>query len=206
MRAVEVISAEHRTLTAVIHAMLFVLRRIRFGISERNFDLLGVMVSYIETFPERFHHPKEDAYLFPRLRERDRLIVPLLDRLHTEHVAGSGKLQNMRRLLCTYQRNPGSREFGAFHEAVSDYAAFHYAHVRAEEGQVLPAATEYLKAADWDEIDSAFAGHSDPLFGAGAVAEYGELFRRIVDLAPAPLGLGREQGPVRAAAELRTAD
>ena len=34
------------------------------------------------------------------------------------------------------------------------------------------------------------AGHSDPLFGAQVSAEYDALFRRIVTLAPAPIGVG----------------
>ena len=45
---------------------------------------------------------------------------------------------------------------------------------------------------DWKEIDAAFAGHTDPLLGPAAGAEYEMLFRRIVNLAPPPVGVGPE--------------
>jgi len=193
MRAVQVISGEHRTLTAVLHGMLFCLRHVTYGISQPNFELLGAMLYYIEAFPERFHHPKEDAYLFRLLRERNPAIAPLLDHLQGEHRSGIAKLGELEQALAAFRRE-GSMKLPAFYSAVAAYAAFQYAHVRAEEDQVLPAAAEFLTTDDWNEIDAAFAGHTDPLFGADAGFEYEELFRRIVALAPAPLGVAPEDG------------
>ena len=97
----------------------------------------------------------------------------------------------MEQALVLYQQHGGA-QLPAFYAAVATYAAFHYAHVRAEEDKVLPAAAEFLTATDWAEIDAAFAGHTNPLLGAEAGFEYDELFRRIVSLAPAPLGSGPE--------------
>ena len=193
MRAVQIISGEHRTLTAVLHGMLFLLRHISYGISRPDFELLGAMLYYIEAFPERFHHPKEDAYLFRLLRVRDPGIAPLLDRLQYEHRLDRAKLKELDAALAVY-RSEGSARLPALYATVAAYAAFHYAHMRAEEDDVFPAAAEYLTAADWDEIDAAFSGHTDPLFGADAGFEYQEIFRRIVALAPAPLGAGPELG------------
>jgi branched-chain amino acid transport system ATP-binding protein len=187
MRAVRIITDEHRALTAVLHGMLSVLRHVRYGISEPDFELLDAMLYYIRAFPERFHHPKEDAYLFRLLRERHPAISPLLDKLHVEHQVGTVRLQQMEEALARYAKER-STGLAAFYGAVADYAAFQYAHVRAEEDEVLPAAAEHLTAADWTEIDDAFSGHTNPLFGAEAGNEYDELFRRIVALAPAPLG------------------
>jgi branched-chain amino acid transport system ATP-binding protein len=51
-------------------------------------------------------------------------------------------------------------------------------------------AREHLTPEDWKEIDAAFTDHGDPLFGAKAEAEYDSLFRRIVNLAPPPIGVG----------------
>ena len=62
--------------------------------------------------------------------------------------------------------------------------------MRAEEDKLIPLAREHLTAEDWKEIDAAFVGHSDPLFGANAEAEYNSLFRKIVNLAPPPIGVG----------------
>ncbi len=97
----------------------------------------------------------------------------------------------MEQALARYQQD-GDAQLPAFYAAVATYAAFHYAHVRAEEDEVLPAAADFLTASDWDEINAAFAGHTNPLLGAEAGAEYEDLFRRIIRLAPAPLGFGPE--------------
>ena len=77
--------------------------------------------------------------------------------------------------------------------AVEAYAAFHWEHMRTEEKQVLPLAEKHLSAADWETIDEAFLGHTDPMLGAEAGAKYNALFTRIVNLAPPPIGLGPEQ-------------
>ena len=60
--------------------------------------------------------------------------------------------------------------------------------MRLEENEALPLAKAHLTGSDCDVIDAAFLGHTDPLFGAERGAEYQDLFRRIVDLAPPPLG------------------
>jgi hemerythrin-like domain-containing protein len=191
VQAINIIIGEHRALSAVLHGMLYVLRHIRYGSSKPNFELLGAMVYYIGAFSVRFHHPKEDAYLFRLLRLRHPTSAPLLDKLTDEHRASAAKLHEVEQTLALYQQG-GAAQFSAFSRAVAAYAAFHYAHARAEEDEVLPVATRFLTAADWDEIDAAFAGHTDPLLGAEAGIEYEELFRRIVRLAPAPLGAGPE--------------
>ena len=191
VRAINIIIDEHRTLAAVLHGMLYLLRHVRYGSSKPDFELLGAMVYYIQTFPERFHHPKEDAYLFRLLRLRHAAATPLLDRLQAEHRAGADKLRTVEQTLARY-RHGGAAELAAFSGAVAAYSALHYGHARSEENEVLPMAATILHAADWEEIDAAFAGHTDPLLGAEAGAEYDELFRRIVMLAPAPLGAGPE--------------
>ena len=53
----------------------------------------------------------------------------------------------------------------------------------------------HLTSEDWEVIDAAFLGHTDPMLGAEAVAQYDVLFRRIVDLAPPPLGVGPARRP-----------
>jgi branched-chain amino acid transport system ATP-binding protein len=59
-----------------------------------------------------------------------------------------------------------------------------------EEDRLIPLPREHLTAEDWQEIEAAFTGHSDPLFGAEAEHEYQNLFHKIVYLGPPPLGGG----------------
>jgi branched-chain amino acid transport system ATP-binding protein len=57
-----------------------------------------------------------------------------------------------------------------------------------EEHKIFPLAKAHLKAEDWAEIDAAFLANGNPW--EGAAGEYAALFSKIVNMAPAPVGLG----------------
>jgi hemerythrin-like domain-containing protein len=189
MKAIGIIRDEHRSLAAVLHGMLYLVREIGERGMKPDFNVLGAMIYYIDAVPERFHHPKEDKYLFALLRARWPAARPLLNSLAEEHRIGAEKIRILEQALARYQQG-GRSEFPAFKAAVDAYAEFHWQHMRREEDEVLPLAEKYLTAGDWEAIDAAFAGHTDPLLGAEAGAEYDRLFSRIVNLAPPPIGLG----------------
>lgn len=189
MQAIRIIHDEHRSLAAVLHGMLYVVREIRDHGRTPDFRLLGAMVYYIDAFPERFHHPKEDRYLFTLLRARAPEAGPVLDRLQQEHRSGAERIRTLEQALARYEQG-GSSEFAAFASAVEGYAAFHWEHMRCEEKEVLPLAEKHLTSGDWEAIDAAFTGHTDPLFGEQASEAYHKLFQRILNLAPPPIGIG----------------
>ena len=199
MEAIRVIQDEHRSLAAVLHGMLYLVHEIRDRGAKPDFDLLGAMVYYIDAFPERFHHPKEDRYLFARLRLRHPDAAPLIDRLEAEHRIGAEKIRALEQALMRYQQ-AGAAEFATFMAAVEGYAAFHWVHMRAEEKELLPLAEKHRTADDWEAIDAAFLAHADPMLGATG-SEYDALFTRIVNLAPPPIGVGP---PRDAAAPVRS--
>jgi hemerythrin-like domain-containing protein len=192
VQAIGILCAEHRSLAAVLHGMLYLIRDIRLRDAAPRFDVLSAMVHYINAFPERFHHPKEDAYLFRLLALRCSDAAPLIDKLQAQHRVSAEKTRALDQALERY-RQGGAAEFPAFAEAAQAYAAFHWDHMRTEEDKLIPLARAHLTAEDWKVIDAAFTGHSDPLFGAEAEHEYENLFRKIVNLAPPPLGIGPAQ-------------
>ena len=103
MQAIRVIYDEHRALAAVLHGMLYLVREIRYGGAQPKFDVLKAMVHYIHAFPERFHHPKEEAYLFRMLRSCSPQTAPLLDRLEAEHRASADKIRALELTLARYE-------------------------------------------------------------------------------------------------------
>lgn len=191
MQSIRTIQDEHRSLAAVLQGMLYLVHEIRDRAVRPDFNLFGAMIYYIDTVPERFHHPKEDQYLFWLLRIRHPEAGPLLDRLRNEHQIGAEKIRTLEQALMRYQQG-GAAEFPNFLAAVEAYAAFLWAHMQAEEKEVLPLAEKYFTAGDWEAVDAAFLGHTDPLLGAQAGAKYDALFSRIVNLAPPPIGVGPE--------------
>ena len=113
MQAIRIIREEHQSLAAVLHGLLYLVREIRAHRTEPDFKLLGAMMYYIDTFPERFHHPKEDAWLFRLLQQRHPPAKELVDRLQSEHRSGSAKLRQLEQALIRYQQ--GGRA-GADHQ------------------------------------------------------------------------------------------
>lgn len=58
-----------------------------------------------------------------------------------------------------------------------------------EEREVMPLAERILSADELREIEAAFACDRDPLTGVKR-EDYRELFSRIVNIAPPPIGVG----------------
>lgn len=193
VRAIRIIHDEHSSLAAVLNGMLYLVRKIRDHRMVPDFGLLGAMVYYIDAFPERFHHPKEDKYLFKLLRIRCAGAAPLIDRLEEDHRVGAEQIRTLEQTLVRWNQG-GERESTAFVAAVEAYAAFHKQHMEREENELLPLAKKHLRGRDWIAIDVAFNGHTDPLFGEVPRGDYDKLFQRILNLrilnvTPPPIGL-----------------
>jgi len=190
MKAIVIIQDEHRAITAVIEGLRHLLEEIRAGRMSPDHTLLRALFGYIEQFPERLHHPKEDEFLFARLRDRRPDAAPVLDALHREHEVGRERFVELKAAYERYAADPASLE--PFQEGVERYSHFHWKHMRREEDEVLPMAREALLPEDWAAIDAAFASNNDPVVGVPARKAFRELFRRLVAIMPPPYGVGPE--------------
>jgi hemerythrin-like domain-containing protein len=189
--ALNVIRDEHRSLAAVLHGLRYLVDEVREGRRKPDFQVLRAMVHYIDMFPEKLHHPKEDRYLFARLRQRTTEGNIVLDQLEAEHIHGAKLIRDLEQALLRWEMGDQGN-FAAFAAEVERYADFHWRHMRQEEEVVLPLAERALTEEDWREIDAAFAGNADPLMGKDVEKDFGRLFKRIVNIAPPPIGVGRE--------------
>jgi hemerythrin-like domain-containing protein len=189
--ALSVIRDEHRSLTAVLHGLWYLVDEVREGRRQPDFTVLRAMVHYIDTFPEKLHHPKENRYLFARLRQRTNTANAVLDQLEAQHFHGAKLIRDLEQALLHWEMG-GQEDFASFAEEVERYVDFHRRHMRQEEQVVLPLAERVLTEEDWREIDAAFAGNADPLIGTDVEKDFERLYRRIVSIAPPPLGFGRD--------------
>jgi branched-chain amino acid transport system ATP-binding protein len=187
--AIDIIHDEHRALAAVLHSMRSVIDGIDKGRYAADFRLLSAMIEYVTELPERVHHPKEDGYLFAKLRLRAPEVAFLLDELQAEHRNGAAEIAELEHALIRYQTS-GAEGFAAFRDTVNKYVASQFEHMNKEEGQVMPLARKVLKDEDWAEIGAAFSANASPW--AGVAGEYEQLFSTIVNLAPPPIGVGPE--------------
>jgi nucleotide-binding universal stress UspA family protein/hemerythrin-like domain-containing protein len=190
-RALDIIRSEHRSLAAVMHAMQQHWQQVERGAAPR-FDLLRAMLYYIEHFPERRHHPKEDEHLFVRLRQRSSECDALLDRLQAQHREGTQKFQDLRVLLARLETGV-SGDRVRFGEALDRFIRDQWQHMGCEEQFVLPAASHCLTPDDWQAIAAAFGANADPRFGADTDEDFEQLADRLLNLAAksaAPLPQG----------------
>jgi len=187
-QAIMILKNEHRSISAVISGLKELARMADEATERPDFRVFRAMLRYIDEYPERQHHPKEDRYLFARLLARAPSAQPLIDKLQSEHVDGVRRIRELERsMLFLEDRWPvGVREF---RRLVDEYAHFHWDHMRKEEDEILPLAVLHLSADDWEAIEKAFAGNDDPIADLRE-KDFHVLFSRIVSLAPAPVGLG----------------
>jgi hemerythrin-like domain-containing protein len=186
--AVSVLKSEHRSISAVLHGLQQLAKEAQDTRTRPDFKVFRAMLRYIDEYPERLHHPKEDEHLFARLLARRPETQMLVEGLHAEHAEGARLVRELERALVFFEDSwpGGAREFQA---AVQAYADFHWKHMRKEEDELLPLAERFLQPEDWQAIDAAFAANTDPIAGMRE-RDFEQLFTRIVNLAPAPVGLG----------------
>jgi branched-chain amino acid transport system ATP-binding protein len=186
--AITIMKSEHRSISAVLLGLKELARMAQDARVRPRFEVLRSMLRYIDEFPEKLHHPKEDEHLFARLVARAPETQPLVKELQAEHEEGARLVRELERALVFLEEGwpAGAREFLA---AADAYAEFHWKHMRKEERELLPLAQRHLTAGDWKAIDAAFAANADPI---AEVQEHNfeKLFSRIANLAPAPVGLG----------------
>jgi nucleotide-binding universal stress UspA family protein/hemerythrin-like domain-containing protein len=184
-RALGIIRDEHRSLAAVIHAWLHALAAEREQGKPVEPALLPAIVRYLERFPARLHHPKEDEHLFRRLRRRTSTCDEPLAELERQHVQDHHFIATLAGQVAALPA-PGDdarpAALRALEDEVARYAAFLWRHLELEESEILPAAERYLVAEDWQAIDAAFTENRDPGFRGESDKTYRRLFSRIVNL------------------------
>jgi hemerythrin-like domain-containing protein len=186
--SIRIIQSEHRSISAVLHGLKELTRMARDPALVPDWRAFRAMIRYIDEYPERFHHPKEDRYLFARVAARSLAGRELVRKLEAEHKEGARLVRELERALVLYEdRWPEGWE--AFSQRVEAYARFHWDHMRTEEHDLLPLAEQHLTAEDWAYVDDGFAGSVDPVSDMQE-RNFRELFTRLVNLAPAPVGLG----------------
>lgn len=188
MRAISIIKSEHKNLGAVLYSLEKLVEEIESG-KQPEFAVFHGLLTYIDRFLDRYHHPKENLYLFPAILERHPEAESLIHKLGQQHTQGEILFVAMLKALSAYEFS-GAEEFTNFRTCVLEYCEFERNHAFLEEKEVLPLAETALLAEDWEKIDAAFGENADPMFDSGWDNEFSRLFDSIVSRLPAPLGLG----------------
>ncbi|MBI3284404.1 MAG: hemerythrin domain-containing protein [Burkholderiales bacterium] len=186
--SLSIIHEEHEHLSAVIQSMLYFVRAIESGGKTPELRMFRAMLYYITEYPERVHHPKEDQYLFAKIKERTHQLDAELDALSDQHRHGELLVHRLQDALLRFEFG-GPAAFPHFRDLVEQYAHFYYAHMRSEEERIMPVAKQILNDQDWKEVDAAFLENRKMLDEAGERYRYDELFSLIAAITPATMGM-----------------
>ncbi len=99
----EILCREHRALAAVLHTLEILLGKVRSGHADPDFALFATAMLYLDDFQERYHHPKEDKFLFKIIRARTCDYDAVVGRLKAGHVSSAKQVGQLYRLLVRYQ-------------------------------------------------------------------------------------------------------
>lgn len=173
--AIDIIHRDHVNIARVLEVL-------EESISEAggkpDFELLERIVYYMRVFPDRFHHPKEEKFLFPALRTKDPSAGPVLDELAHQHAEGERLLDVLAERVHAAEAGPPER-MAELRQAVDTYVAFQRSHMSTEETEILPRAREHLADSEWRDINRAFAADHDPLFGDNLETGFRALLAKI---------------------------
>ena len=185
----ETLYREHRSIAAVLDTMSILLRRSADDGLALQVAPLRAMLHYLDVFPERHHHPKEEEFVFPAIRACTREADAVLDRLQRQHAKGDEALRVLQQKLGRAELG-GAAEVPAFVQAGREFIERYREHLHIEEAELMPIARRVLPRNEWAQLEQQFRQRPDPLSADGASLEGKALLQRITALAPAPLGFG----------------
>jgi nitrite reductase/ring-hydroxylating ferredoxin subunit/hemerythrin-like domain-containing protein len=168
---------EHTNLRRLLDVLDAEIRLFHEG-ARPDYDLMLDAVDYLIHYPDRFHHPKEDA-AFERLLDAAPDSRALADAFKVEHrvIADSGAL-----LVKQLQGVVGGilMPRAAVEGPAATYSTYYRQHMAHEEAEFCPRAERLLGAGDWAAVEKAVPVQRDPLFGDRPEERYAALYRHVV--------------------------
>ncbi len=157
---IDSIRNEHRTM-----ARLLDLLEAQIDLFEQtdqpDYDLIREIIDYFLTFPDLYHHPKEDL-VFRKLKARDAKSVEPFGELEELHEEVSERLHAFTRAVVNVLME-AEMPRDTFVSLARDFISGERAHMSAEEKHFLPVAASTLTSKDWSEIEDVVSKFKDPL-------------------------------------------
>lgn len=182
--SIDIIQDEHKRLSLVIRNMLSFVQSAADCHDVPDPKVFRAMLYYISEFPDKVHHPKEDQFLFAKIKDRTHQMDATLDALTEQHGKGEFLVRQLQEALLRFEFG-GQAEFARFRDLVEQYAKFYFSHMRTEEEMVIPVARQVLNIMDWQEVDAAFLENRHQLDDAGERYRFDQLFTLIMSINPA---------------------
>nr|WP_251080777.1 hemerythrin domain-containing protein [Motilimonas cestriensis] len=173
-----IIHNDHKNIAKLLNVLTDKLSRIKLE-DEVDYRLVRDIVSYLQTYSGKFHHPLEDRIYEYYLKYR---VVDdsVANRLHDEH-------QHLEIISAELKEMIDSILLDAIVsrddiiEKLQQFVNLQKAHLDYEEVEILPAIKASLSADDWRHLEQNWHHdpQEDPLFGRTVADQYKSLAKRL---------------------------
>ena len=143
-----------------------------------DYALIAAIVEYAQAYPDRYHHPKEDA-IVEVMRQNAPQAAEDLDSLAGEHE----QLNELtRRFAEVTERVLQDQELprDLLHRTAREFIDAYRRHIDWEDSTVFPAARQALSEADWQAVEARLSRAADPLFGSTEEERFKALRRELL--------------------------
>lgn len=145
---------------------------------EADFEILRETVDWFLSFPDVYHHPKEDI-LFARLRLRDPTAADRIGDLRQMHEELAFRSRVIADAIRKVLAETPLLRFKLC-DLVRQFIDMQIAHMRMEEDRLFPTCIASFSAADWQELEVAMGNEEDPLLGDVVDSHFDRLRRMIL--------------------------
>lgn len=142
-----------------------------------DYDIIRSIVEYFLSFPDLYHHPKEDL-VFAKLKQRAPEAADRIGDLRREHEALAARSRELSAgLKAVLDEAQVPRE--SFVRWARAFIDLQSRHIAMEETEFFPAALASLQDEDWRNLQAQMTAQEDPLFGE-RVGERFETLRKTI--------------------------
>ena len=151
----EALRREHADMTVLLDLMDQQIVQFQEGATP-DFNLVRGIISYFLTYPDLYHHPKEDL-IAARLRKRAPDQAASLESLLNGHLDLAYLTRRLATATVDQMVRPDDEPREWFSSLGRDFVDSNRRHMAMEEAHFFPLALKVLSDGDWAELDGRFA-------------------------------------------------
>ncbi len=174
---IQVLRQEHKNIARLLDALE---HQVELSVAGKrpDYDLLQDIATYFCDYPDRCHHPKEDA-VFRQLQARHPEAAKQIGDLAREHRDTGARVRRFRDNIQALFRDQ-VMPLATLVNAARSFIDAERQHMRMEEAVFFPAAESALSEEDWHVIGSGMSREHDPLFGTTVEKQFATLLQRLL--------------------------
>lgn len=173
-----VLQREHANMAALVKTLDWQIREFEVG-GQPDYDVIRSVVDYFLSFPDLYHHPKEDL-VYEKLKQRAPDVVERIGDLRREHEMIAARSREFSAGLKAILEEEAHVPREAFVRWGRSFIDVQMRHMTMEETEFFPVAQQVLSDQDWQELETAMTTPEDPLFGEKVGERFEHLHRSIM--------------------------